>query len=110
MMVLTTMVLKGSLFSYFSIWSLNPETDKGQVASLGLLGHNLLAQQRVDKWLPKNSELFSNGSEEDQASIPALLRSWHWSTRLFIILYFIMTRSDEVCLCMHSSEPFTKAY
>ena len=42
-------ILKGSLFSCFSIWSLNPETDKGQVVVLGLLGHNLLAQQGVDK-------------------------------------------------------------
>lgn len=48
MMVLKR-VLKGSLFSRFSIWSLNPETDKGQVVVLGLLGHNMLAQQRVDK-------------------------------------------------------------
>lgn len=53
-----------------------PWDDKGQVVVLGLLGYNLLAQQGVDKWLPKNSELFGNGIEEDQASIPAL-RSQH---------------------------------
>lgn len=108
-MMVLKLVLKVSLFSYFSIWSLNPETDNGQVVVLDLLGHNLLAQQGVDKWLHKNSELFSNVSEEDQASIP-VLRSRHWSTCLCIILYFIMTRSDEVCLCMHNSEPLTKAY
>lgn len=108
-MIVLKLVLKGPLFSYFSIWILNPKTNKGQVVVLGLLGHNLLAQQGVDKWPPKNSELFGNGSEEDQASTPAL-GSRHWNTCLCIILYFIMTRSIEVCLCMHNSQPLTKAH
>lgn len=48
-MMVLKLVLKVSLFSYFSIWRLNPETDNGQVVVLDLLGHNLLAQQGVDK-------------------------------------------------------------
>lgn len=47
LMMVLKLVLKGSLFSCFSIWSLNPETDKGQVVVLGLLGHNLLAHQGI---------------------------------------------------------------
>lgn len=82
------MVLKSSLFSYFSIWSLNPETEKGQVVVLGFLEHNLLAQQGVDKWLPKNSELFGNGSEEDQTSIPVQVMAPEHLSVYYNVLYY----------------------
>lgn len=41
--------LKALLFPCSSIWSPNPEPDKGQVVVWGLLGRSLLSQQGADK-------------------------------------------------------------